>query len=98
LRETRDAFRGVTANLRQVQALEQAIISNKSSLDANEVGLEVGTRTIVDVLDAQSALSLAKVRLVEAKKNYILNILKLKSSAGGLTQKDIEQINQWLQH
>jgi len=98
LRETRDAFRGVTANLRQVQALEQAIISNKSSLDANEVGLEVGTRTIVDVLDAQSALSLAKVQLIEAKKNYILNILKLKSTAGALTRKDVEQINHWLQH
>jgi len=98
LRGTRDAFRGVTANLRQVQALEQAIISNKSSLDANEVGLEVGTRTIVDVLDAQSALSLAKVRLIEAKKNYILNILKLKSTAGALEEKDVQLINQWLQH
>jgi len=98
LRETRDAFRGITANLRQVKALEQAIISNKSSLDANEVGLEVGTRTIVDVLDAQSDLSLAKVQLIEAKKNYILNILKLKSTTGALTQKDIEQINRWLLH
>ena len=64
LRQTRDAFRGVTANLKRIHALEQAIISNQSSLDANEVGLEVGTRTIVDVLDAQSNLSRAKLQLL----------------------------------
>ncbi|ORU94157.1 MAG: hypothetical protein A6F70_07725 [Cycloclasticus sp. symbiont of Bathymodiolus heckerae] len=98
LRETRDAFRGINANLRRIQALEQAAISNRSSLDANKVGLEIGTRTIVDVLDAQSNLSRAKFQLIEAKKNYLLNILRLKNSAGSLVQNDIEQINQWLQH
>ncbi|MEO1889471.1 MAG: TolC family outer membrane protein [Cycloclasticus sp.] len=98
LRETRDAFRGVTTSLRRIQALEQAIISNKSSLDASEAGVDVGTRTIVDVLDAQSNLSRAKLQLIEAKKNYILNVLTLKGSAGSLAREDIEKIDQYLQH
>lgn len=98
LRETRDAFRGVTTNLKRIHALEQAIISNKSSLDANEVGLEVGTRTIVDVLDAQSNLSRAKLQLIDAKINYILNILNLKNSTGSLSKADLETVNQWLKH
>ena len=98
LRETRDAFRGVTANLKRIDALEQAIISNKSSLDANEVGLEVGTRTIVDVLDAQSNLSRAKLELNDAKRSYILSILNLKKSAGSLSKTDLEIVNQWLKH
>ena len=98
LRETRDAFRGVTTNLQRIHALEQAIISNKSSLDANEVGLEVGTRTIVDVLDAQSNLSRAKFQLIAAKRNYILSILTLKNTAGSLSAVDLETVNQWLQH
>jgi len=62
------------------------------------VGLEVGTRTIVDVLDAQSNLSLAKFQLIESKKNYILNVLALKSAAGSLSTKDVENVNQWLHH
>ena len=98
LRQTRDAFRGVTTNLKRIQALEQAIVSNKSSLDANEVGLEVGTRTIVDVLDAQSNLSRAKLQLIEAKKSYILSILNLKHTTGSLSKADLDIVNQWLQH
>ena len=97
LRQTRDAFRGVTANLKRIHALEQAIISNQSSLDANEVGLEVGTRTIVDVLDAQSNLSRAKLQLIEAKRSYILSILNLKYTAGSLSKDDLVTVNQWLQ-
>ena len=96
LRETRDFFRGVTSNLLRIKALEQAIISNQSSLDASEVGLEVGTRTIVDVLDAQSNLSRAKLELIAAKKDYILSVFNLKSAAGSLSISDIEHINQWL--
>ena len=98
LRKTRDAFRGVTANLKRIHALEQAIVSNKSSLDANEVGLEVGTRTIVDVLDAQSNLSRAKLELSIAKKDYILNILNLKNNAGTLSEADLGIVNNWLAH
>ncbi|HIL92191.1 MAG TPA: hypothetical protein EYG50_05510 [Cycloclasticus sp.] len=98
LRETRDFFRGVTTNIRRIKALEQAIISSQSSLEASEVGLEVGTRTIVDVLDAQRNVSRAKLQLTEAKTNYILNILNLKSTVGALSQNDIDDINQWLRH
>jgi len=98
LRETRDAFRGVTTNLKRVHALKQAIISNKSSLEANEAGLDVGTRTIVDVLNAQSNLSRAKLELNEAKINYILSILNLKHSAGSLSKADLETVNHWLEH
>ena len=93
-----EAFRGVTANLKRIHALEQAIVSNKSSLDANEVGLEVGTRTIVDVLDAQSNLSRAKLELSIAKKDYILNILNLKNNAGTLSEADLSIVNNWLAH
>jgi outer membrane protein len=98
LRETRDSFRGVTTSLQRIQALEQAIVSNQSSLDASEVGLEVGTRTIVDVLDAQSNLSRAKLQLIEAKKNYILNVLTLKGTNGSLSRDDLEKVNLWLKH
>ena len=98
LRETRDAFRGVTSSAQRIKALKQALISNQSSLKASEAGLEVGTRTIVDVLDAQSNVSRIELQLTEAKNNYILNILNLKKTAGTLSKNDLSIVNQWLQH
>lgn len=96
LRETRDNFRGVNASIQRIQALEQAIISNKSSLEASEASLEVGTRTIVDVLDAQGNLSRAKLQLVAEKKNYILSVLTLKAAAGSLSRRDVALVNDWM--
>ena len=97
-RETRDAFRGVNASLHRINALKQATISNQSSLEASEAGLGAGTRTIVDVLDAQSNLTSAKFELIQEKEKYLLDVLKLKSAAGTLSKTDLEQINQWLSY
>lgn len=101
LRETerlaRDAYRGVVTSTHRIQALNQAVISNESALEANQVGLEVGTRTIVDVLDAQRNLSQAKLQLTEARHTYILNILRLKQTAGSLSMEDLQTVNAWLQ-
>jgi outer membrane protein len=95
-RETRDAFRGINASLHRIKALQQATLSGESSLQANQAGLEAGTRTLVDVLDAQSNLTLAKFDLIQEKQAYILNVLQLKYAAGSLEKADVERINQWL--
>lgn len=97
LRETRDAYRGVLTGISQVQALHQAVISNESALEATQAGFEVGTRTIVDVLLAESNLYGAKRDYAQSRYDYILNSLKLKQAAGTLSVDDIKQINGWLQ-
>lgn len=96
LRQTRDAFRNVRAAIKRVKALQQAVISAQSALDATEAGLEVGTRTTVDVLDVRKNLFLAQRNFARARYDYILNTLRLKQSTGILAEKDIEQINRWL--
>lgn len=97
LRETRDAFRGVLTGISQVQALKQAVISNQSALEATQAGFHVGTRTIVDVLLAESNLYKAKRDYAQSRYTYILNILKLKQAAGTLSLDDVKEINAWLQ-
>lgn len=96
-RGARDAYRSVITSTLRIQALRQAVVSNESALEANQVGLEVGTRTIVDVLDAQRNLSLAQLQLTQARHNYILNILRLKQSAGSLSEEDLNTVNAWLE-
>lgn len=96
VRDTRSAFLGVNANLATVKALQQAEISAQSALEATQAGFEVGTRTIVDVLQATSNLYSAKRNLWRARYDYVLNILRLKSAAGTLTEDDVARVNSWL--
>ena len=92
-RLTRDAYSSVLANISQVQALHQGIISTQSSLEASQAGLEVGTRTTVDVLNTRRELFRAQRDHARARYDYILSTLRLKEASGSLTGEDLEHIN-----
>ncbi len=96
-RQARDAYRGVISGISQVKALAQAVVSNNSALEAIEAGFQVGTRTSVDVLQAQSALFGAQRNYARSRYDYILDILRLKQAAGTLSEKDLAEINRWLE-
>ncbi|MGL5947967.1 MAG: outer membrane channel protein TolC [Aeromonas sp.] len=93
----RSSYNNVNASIGSVRAYSQSVISASSALKATEAGYEVGTRTIVDVLEATRKLYEAKQKLSEARYNYILSILTLKQSAGVLSAQDLADINQGLQ-
>ena len=95
-RETRDAYLGVDSGISRVHALEQAVRSSETAAEAIEAGFQVGTRTSVDVLDAQRDLFRARRDLSEARYSYMLNVLRLKRAAGTLAQDDLELISIWL--
>jgi outer membrane protein len=95
-RQVRDAYRGVIASISQVKALEATRKSSKSALEATEAGFEVGTRTIVDVLNSQRNLYSTINDYAQARYDYIINGLLLKQAAGTLSVKDLERVNQWL--
>jgi outer membrane protein len=95
-RQTRDAYLGVISGISQVQAFEQAVRSTESAKAAIEAGFQVGTRTSVDVLDAERNVFEAKRNLAGARYNYIINTLSLKQAAGTLSQEDLRIINGWL--
>lgn len=95
-RQVRDAYRGVISSISQVKALEATRVSTKSALEATEAGFEVGTRTIVDVLNSQRNLYSAMNDYAQSRYNYIINGLLLKQAAGTLSVEDLRQVNQWL--
>lgn len=96
-RQTRDAYASVIANISQVNALNQGIISTQSSLEASQAGLEVGTRTTVDVLNTRRELFRAQRDHARARYDYILSTLRLKEASGSLSATDLEAINSLLQ-
>ena len=93
---TSQAYLGVTSGEAQVKALEQALLSSQTSLDSTQLGLEVGVRTTVDVLNAQQQLYSAKRDLAAARYNYILSNLRLQAAAGTLSETDLGEVDKWL--
>ena len=96
VRQTKSAFLGIQASISSVKALQQSTVSSQAALEATQAGFEVGTRTIVDVLNSTRVLYNAKQNLARARYDYILNTLKLKQAAGTLTEQDLRQVNELL--
>ena len=94
---TRAQHIAVYTDVQTVNARHQNIISTRSALDATEAGYEVGTRNIVDVLDAQRRLYGAMRDYTNARYDYVIDVLKLKLNAGTLSPADIIALNKWLQ-
>jgi outer membrane protein len=93
----RQAFLGVANGMAQVEALRAALVSSQSSLDSTRLGLEVGVRTQVDVLNAQQQLFSTRRDLAQATYTYLMSLLRLKAAVGTLTEDDLAQINAWLE-
>ncbi len=95
-RQARDAYLGVLSEISRVKALEQAVASSRTALQATQAGYEVGTRTIVEVLNSQFALYAAITNFYQSRYEYIMNALRLKQAAGTLQIQDLELIDKWL--
>ncbi|UVJ44455.1 TolC family outer membrane protein [Pseudomonas sp. LS1212] len=93
---TRDLHRAVNTDVEQVQARKQSIISNQSAVEATEIGYQVGTRNIVDVLDAQRQLYNSVRDYNNTRYDYILDNLRLKQAAGTLSPSDLEALTRYL--
>lgn len=93
---TRSLFLTVNNNVETASALEQTIISRRSALDATRAGYDVGTRNIVEVLDAERAYYVALRDYANARYDYVINTLQLKQAAGTLSPQDLVDLNNWL--
>ena len=94
--QTRQAYLGVIASISRAKALKQAVVSSRKAQEAVQAGFKVGTRTIVDVLNAQRDYHRSERDLLNENFNYIISLVTLKQAAGTLEISDIEAINQWL--
>src|SRR5690554_1186067 len=93
--QTRSQFIAALTTMQTVAARKQAIISTKSALDAIQAGYNVGTRNIVDVLNAQRNVFAAERDYANARYDYITSMIDLKYSAGILSPEDIHDLNEW---
>jgi outer membrane protein len=93
----RNAYRRVNTDVLVIAQRQQSITSTQTALDATELGAEVGTRNIVEVLRARENLFRALREYAVARYDYVIDTLVLRQVAGLLTPQDIIELNAWLE-
>jgi len=88
----RNLYRAVTTDVDQAKARSQSILSNQNAVKATEIGYQVGTRNIVDVLDSQRQLFTAVRDYNNSRYDYLLHTLQLKRAAGTLSPADLQAL------
>ncbi len=91
--DARQGFLGVLSGDAQARALEQALVSSEAQLKSTKLGLEVGVRTRVDVLNAQQQVFSTRRDLSAAKYKTLLSGLQLKAAAGSLGLDDLKALD-----
>jgi len=95
-RNTRNAYQALVAGISEVEARRLAVVSAQSAYDASQVGLEVGTRTVLDVVQNQKTLFRAQVDYAQSRYNFLQSRLQLSQAVGDLEINEIQDINRLL--
>ncbi|MCP5162599.1 MAG: TolC family outer membrane protein [Hahellaceae bacterium] len=93
---TRSLFTKLKTDIDTVASQKQNIVSRESALEATRAGYSVGTRNIVEVLDAERAYYVALRDYANARIDYVIDTLQIKQAAGTLSPEDLASLNRWL--
>lgn len=94
--QVQDAFLSVKTGVSRIGALEQSVVSAQTALEATTLGRDVGSRTDLDVLDAQQRLFSVQLDLAQARNDYLIGRIRLASAAGELREDDLVALNGYL--
>ena len=86
-------YRGVSEGVMRVRALEQAVRSAQQMLMSTQMSLKAGSRTQLDVLNAQQQYTLALRDLAQARLIYLMSKVKLASLAGDDAVASVDDVN-----
>ena len=86
---TRAAFAEYEASQRSIQAQTIAVQANQLSLEGNRAEQSVGTRTVLDVLNAEQELLQSQVSLVTAKRDAYVAGFQLLNVMGQAEAQDL---------
>lgn len=95
-RQTHAAYRGVVSGIEKIRNDRQAADSNQAAVDANRAALEVGTRTELSLLQAQTNYYDALRSYYQSRYDYLTSSLTLKQLAGRLGEADLAAIDAFL--
>lgn len=89
-------YRGVTEGVLKVRALEQAVKSAEQLVLSSRRSYQAGSRTLVDILDAEQRLQSARRDLAQARYVYLISRVRLQALAGGDMESGLAELNRSL--
>lgn len=89
-------FRAITEGVLRIRALEQAVRSNDTLVNSNRRSFEGGSRTLVDILNAEEQRVIALRDLAQARYQYLLARVRLQALAGTGNEATIAEVDAWL--
>ena len=89
-------FRGMTEGVLRIRALQQAVKSAEQAVNSNRRSFEGGSRTTLDVLNAEQQKTLAQRDLAQARYVYLVSRIRLQSLAGDDRDVSMGEANAWL--
>lgn len=97
VRQTRSAYRNVLTAISRAESLTQTLVSTELAADAVSAGFDAGTRTSVELLNAQRDVFIARADLATARYDYLFGMLTLKRLTGRMDANDVLTLNKTLQ-
>lgn len=94
--QIRKQFQGVADGIEEIKALEQALRSAEQAVLGTRKGVQAGTRTTLDVLNAEEKKATVLRDLGHSRYRYLISRVALQSLAGEDSLAEIERINRWL--
>lgn len=89
-------FRGVTENIPKIKALEQALLSAEQLVSSNQKSFQAGSRTLLDILNAQQQRTLVQRDLAQARFLFLLAKIRLLALVGSADRDAVQAINRVL--
>ncbi len=90
-------FRGVTENIPKIRALEQALLSSDQLVLSSRKSMQAGSRTVLDILNAEQQRVLVLRDLAQARYMYLISKVRLLALVGDADHAALASINQALQ-
>ncbi len=89
-------FRGVTEGVLRVRALEQAVRSSNTVAESSRKSFQAGSRTLIDILNAEGQKAQAQRDLADARFTFLLSRIRLMALAGQVETATIDEASGWL--
>lgn len=90
--EVKRQFMAVETGSTKVAAYQKAVDSSTIAAEGTLRGMKAGIRTNTDVLDAERVMFVARRDLAQARYEFLVSTLQLKTAAGVLSEKDVAEI------
>ena len=89
-------FRGVTESVPKIKALEQALRSSDQLVLSSSKSFQAGSRTVLDVLNAEQQRVAVMRDLAQARYVYLTSKMRLLSLVGSADLDAVQAINRYL--